>query len=230
MSRHSGLSQSEVIKRFTLQFLVPPSIYRALRDLRRRKGTSAGILNYLSADFVQQEAVRARIQDFTRRQNFLPHSAREAHLAELASGTVPLSLELLDIVASRCNIEIRYPFYDQRLVEFCFAIPADQKLNDGWTCFNFRNSLAGIVPEEIRWRYSKADFRPYFKSGMAKFSGKLLEEMILGRSADLEPYLDAARLGALYQRFMSRIDCTLTEVEILYRAALLSGWLEMNQS
>jgi asparagine synthase (glutamine-hydrolysing) len=126
-------------------------------------------------------------------------------------------------------MEIRYPFYDQRLVEFCFALPPDQKLSDGWTRYVLRNSLAGVVPEEIRWRYSKADFRPYFQGGMAKFSTKLLEELIVSRSVDLEPYLDVVRLGALTQRFISGIDCKLTEVEILYRTALFSAWLQVNQ-
>jgi asparagine synthase (glutamine-hydrolysing) len=230
VSRRSGLLQSEIIKRFTLRFLIPPPIYQLMRRVRRRQMSSVGILDYLSAHFTRQESISLRLEVLNRRKNSIPRSAKEAHLRELSSGIVPLSLELLDFIASRCNIEIRYPFYDQRLVEYCFAIPVNQKLSGGWTRFILRDSMAGVVPEEIRWRYSKADFRPFIKSGLLRPSNLLvLQEMLAGKPAYLEPYLDTARLDGLYQRFASGAFCSTEEVEILYRAAMLLNWLAAGQ-
>lgn len=227
VSKRSGISQSEIIKRFTLRLLIPPSVYRMMRKLRRRRKLTGNMLNYLNRDFIRQNSIKIRIDEFKRRENSLPHNAKEAHLRELSSGNVPLSLELLDKIAAHCNVEIRYPFYDQRVIEYCLAVPADQKLSDGWSRFIFRNSLAGILPEEIRWRNSKADFRPFFRSGMSKFSGTVLEEVLSDKNATIEPYLNIPRLRVLYQKFSSGAFCSTEEVEILYRSVLLSKWFEL---
>jgi asparagine synthase (glutamine-hydrolysing) len=230
MSGKSGISQGEIIKRFTLQLLIPPSIYQLLRKSRRRRGISKDISGYLSTDFIHKKVIKSRLDELHRRQNSLPHSAKEAHLRELTSGSVQLSLESLDKIAARCNIQVRYPFYDKRVVEYCFALPVDQKLSGGWSRFIFRDSLAGIVPEEIRWRYSKANFNPFFTGGMWRFSRPLLKELMSGKSADLVPYLDTARLHALYQRYISGGLCSTGEVEIIYRSILLSKWIEFSKS
>lgn len=229
VSRRSGLSQAEIIKKYTLGFLIPPSIYQQLRKIRRRRRSSAGILEYLSTNFVRNDSIKNRLREQANYMNSLPHSAKDAHLQELSSGTVPLSLELLDKIASRCNIELRYPFYDQRVIEYCFAIPVDQKLSDGWSRHIFRNSLAGLLPEEIRWRYSKADFTPFLKNSMLRSSKPLLEEVISSKSAYLEPYLDIARLSALFERYLSNELCSFSEVEFIYRSTLLAKWMELNK-
>jgi asparagine synthase (glutamine-hydrolysing) len=227
VSRRSGISQSEVIKRFTLRFLIPHPVYRIMRNLRRRRRGPRDILDYLNRDFVQQESIKIRIDELNRRKNSLPHNARQAHIRELSSGNVPLSLEFLDEVASHCNMEIRYPFYDKRVIEYCLAVPVDQKLFDGWTRYIFRSSMARTIPEEIRWRYSKADFRPFFRGGMLRFSQQVLEETMSGKIAYLSPYLDVVGLRALHTRFKSGASCSTKEVEILYRSALLSKWIEL---
>ncbi len=230
LSRKSGIPQGEIIKRFTLQFLIPPSIYRRLRVSRRRRWTSNDITGYLSTDFTYRKSIKSRLVKWHRRQNSLPRTAKEAHLRDLTSGTVPLSFESLDKISASCNIQVRYPFYDKRVVEYCFAIPVDQKLTDGWTRFFYRNSLAGIVPEEIRWRYSKANFDPFFKGGMLRFARPLLEEVISGKFVDLAPYLNPARLDALYRRYLSGGYCSTGEVEIIYRSIILSKWMEFSNS
>jgi asparagine synthase (glutamine-hydrolysing) len=229
LSRRSGRSLGEVIKLFTIQSLVPPQIYQAMRELRRRKKTRGNILDYINQDFVQQEPLKKRIEWANQLKFSLPNSARLAHYRELTSGMVPLSLELIDKISAQCNIEVRYPFYDKRMVEYCLAVPIDQKLSGGWTRHFFRNSLEGIVPEDIRWRYSKADFRPFFKNGMLRFSESLFKETVIEGSNHLEPYLDTVRLTTLYQQFASGANCSITEMEILYRSVLLSKWIEINQ-
>jgi asparagine synthase (glutamine-hydrolysing) len=226
-SSKSGLSQYEIAKRYTLRYMIPPPIYQWMSSSRRLPGN---ILPYLSAAFTHQKSIKDRIDDFNRRKNTLPRSAARVHFQDLSSGAVPLSLELLDKIASQYKVEIRYPFYDRRLVEYCLAVPAEQKFSMGWSRYMFRNSLAGILPEEIRWRCNKADFRPFFISGMIKFSGPFLKDMLSGNLAQLEPYLHTDRLRALTQRFTSGEPCSTGEVEILYRVAMLLKWIESSQS
>jgi asparagine synthase (glutamine-hydrolysing) len=52
--------------------------------------------------------------------------------------------------------ERRYPYLDQSLVEFLFSIPADQLLRPGQRRSLMRRSLAGLVPNEVLTRPTKA--------------------------------------------------------------------------
>jgi asparagine synthase (glutamine-hydrolysing) len=59
--------------------------------------------------------------------------------------------------------ELRYPFMDKRLLEFCLALPLDLKVNKGYKRYTVRAGLNGILPPEIQWRNSKTPFSPdYF--------------------------------------------------------------------
>lgn len=52
-------------------------------------------------------------------------------------------------------VELRYPFFDRRLVELMLAFPLDQKLRPGETRSVQRRALRGILPEEVRKRRTK---------------------------------------------------------------------------
>ena len=45
-------------------------------------------------------------------------------------------------------------------MEFCLALPPEQKLHKGLNRMVMRRAMAGIVPEEIMRRGDKVDFRP----------------------------------------------------------------------
>lgn len=56
------------------------------------------------------------------------------------------------------SIETRSPFLDYRLVEYAFTLPANLKINNGWTKWILRESMLGILPEQIRLRKEKLGF------------------------------------------------------------------------
>jgi len=56
------------------------------------------------------------------------------------------------------SIEARVPFLDYRLVEYAFSLPDDQKIKNGYTKAILRNSMKGILPEQIRTRTDKMGF------------------------------------------------------------------------
>jgi asparagine synthase (glutamine-hydrolysing) len=53
------------------------------------------------------------------------------------------------------GIEVRMPFMDYRLVEFCFSLPLESKLGNGYTKRILRDAMKGIVPSEILSRKNK---------------------------------------------------------------------------
>jgi asparagine synthase (glutamine-hydrolysing) len=58
------------------------------------------------------------------------------------------------------HVEMRYPFADKRLLEFCLAAPGRLKARHGYTRYLIRAGLEGILPERIQWRTSKMPFSP----------------------------------------------------------------------
>jgi len=63
-----------------------------------------------------------------------------------------------DRSSSAFAIEKRSPFLDYRLVEFSFALPANLKIKNGWTKWTLRQSMQGILPEQIRLQRIKLGF------------------------------------------------------------------------
>lgn len=58
------------------------------------------------------------------------------------------------------GIETRLPFLDHNLVEFVFSLPSHFKIREGWTKWILRQSMEGLLPEEIVYRRDKTGFEP----------------------------------------------------------------------
>ena len=56
--------------------------------------------------------------------------------------------------------EVRLPFLNKELVEFCFSLPDSYKINMGWSKYIMREAFADILPEEVAWRKDKIGFEP----------------------------------------------------------------------
>ncbi len=71
---------------------------------------------------------------------------------------LPTLLRNYDRYAMTSGVEIRMPFMDYRLVSFCFSLPWDSKLRNGFTKAILRDSMQGIMPDEVRLRRTKIGF------------------------------------------------------------------------
>lgn len=82
--------------------------------------------------------------------------------AWLRYATTEGPLQMLLRFADRNSIahsrEVRPPFLDHRLVEFCFALPDEWKVGKGWTKRLLREAMAGRVPDKVRLRRDKVGF------------------------------------------------------------------------
>lgn len=70
----------------------------------------------------------------------------------------PFALEFLERAAGRFGINQYFPFFDIRLISFCLALPAEEKLHNGYNRNIVRNSLGSLLPEAIRKRKTKSIF------------------------------------------------------------------------
>ena len=77
---------------------------------------------------------------------------------QLFNTHLPMLLHWEDRDSMAHSIEARVPFLDYRLVEFALALPEELKLQQGMTKRVLRESMNGILPEEIRKRIDKLGF------------------------------------------------------------------------
>src|SRR5262249_32709833 len=99
------------------------------------------------------------------------------------------------------SIQNSYPFYDRRLVEFCLALPVEQKIRGGWTRLVMRHAMGGLLPSRGQWRDSKVAFDPAVVRGMLRDGRQRMEEAILKDLRTVEPWVDTATVRASYERW-----------------------------
>jgi asparagine synthase (glutamine-hydrolysing) len=107
-------------------------------------------------------------------------------------------------VAAAFSLEPRYPFYDRRLVEFCLALPGEQKLRWGWSRFILRQAMAGTLPERVRRRGGKTNLSAQFNEGFLAFERERIEAVVHGGSQTIAPFVDMEVLRELYQEVLDR--------------------------
>jgi asparagine synthase (glutamine-hydrolysing) len=72
--------------------------------------------------------------------------------------SIPILTHYEDRMSMAMSSEIRLPFLDFRFVEKMLALPARLKINNGWTKYAFRRSMAKDLPFETVWRKDKMGF------------------------------------------------------------------------
>ena len=153
-------------------------------------------------------------------------NSRDLHYYSMTSGLIPLALEVLDKAAAEFGLEVRYPFFDRRLMEFCLALPGEQKFGQGWTRWTQRRAMADRVPAQIRWRFSKADLSPNFTHGLLEAGRELSDSVILDEAEWIAAYYDLPVLRAAYQRFQSAPQAAGQDGLTVYGATMIGLWLQ----
>jgi asparagine synthase (glutamine-hydrolysing) len=132
---------------------------------------------------------------------------------------------MADKASAAFSVEARYPFFDRRLMEFCLALPARQKLGQGWNRWIFRRAMTGILPAEIQWRPKKGNLSPNFHRRLLDFERERMEEVILGKDQQLRPYVDERAMVDAYREYQKNHVKSQGESVQLFAAVNLALWL-----
>ena len=110
-------------------------------------------------------------------------------------------------------------------MELCLALPADQKLRGGWSRLVMRRAMGGLLPEEVRWRSTKANLGPNFMRRLFDNDRNLLAEVVFEHSGVLEDYVDISALRRAYDRCGTQ---PMSEPDALtvFGAVVLGLWLQ----
>lgn len=149
-------------------------------------------------------------------------TSREHHFFNLTSIPLSLGLETTDKNAMYYSIELRYPFLDRRIVEFCLALPPEQRIRKGFTRAIEREALAPFLPPEIRQRTSKVFTNPYIKYSLVTFEGKRLDNYLFDHPDILGSYVNLDLIHESYRKLLSGKGGDLSS---LWYSIVLSFWL-----
>ncbi len=146
--------------------------------------------------------------------------ARAHHQASMALPYLGLALETSNHMAARYGIEERYPFLDSRVVEFCLAIPPEQKFRHGWSRMILRRAMEGVLPPGVQYRLSKANLSPHFFK-MSRLQG----QGILARQLHDPPEAMNQLFRPGYLEALLDPQAGESELLAVYTAVALGQWL-----
>jgi asparagine synthase (glutamine-hydrolysing) len=213
-----------LLRQFVGEPLVPAALRHGVRRLRGGGGPTLAH-SIIRPEFASRTGALDRLEAFQREQDRPFRSTREVHRRAMTSGLVPYALELADKAAGAFGVEPRYPFFDRRLMELCLAMPADQKLQGGWTRMVMRRAMEGVLPEEVRWRSTKANLAPNFGRRLLEKDKSLLAEIVIEQPGVIEEYVDVPALRRTYDRFVAQPGSEADALTV-FGAVVLGLWLQ----
>lgn len=152
-----------------------------------------------------------------------PVSAQAEHYRLLEAPLLAHVFELSSHVSRAFAIDTRHPFADRRLVEFCYALPPEHKLVDGWTRHIVRQGLAGLLPDAVRLRGGKTENSAAVTKALRSRDAACLAH-IMARSRELlGPYADLPALDGAYRRYQH--SGNRQDEMFVWQAATLAIWL-----
>ncbi|KAB8330903.1 lasso peptide isopeptide bond-forming cyclase [Scytonema tolypothrichoides VB-61278] len=227
--KHFGVSRKLLIVNHGLKPVVEQVRQQWMRKQTKVANSSVSRTPLVKGNFAERVGLDERIQKFGAWSQE-PLTVKEQHWRGLTQGVLSYTLERADQYAAMFSLEARHPFMDKRLIEFCLALPSDQKLYQGWGRMVMRRGLEGILPEKVQWRGGKADLSANFDDGLLNRDRQLLDEVMFNQIGYLEKYIDSDFLQAAYQRLISTPNEVRHEdITPIWQAVTLALWFDYKQ-
>ncbi|MBH8571536.1 lasso peptide isopeptide bond-forming cyclase [Nostocaceae cyanobacterium CENA369] len=211
---------------------IKPFIQQILQRWHKQEKSQKSLISQIplvKRQFAEQIHLEERIQTLDNSTQS-PLTLREEHWRSLTQGILVYTLEQMDQYAAMFSLEARHPFMDKRLIEFCLALPSEQKLCQGWGRMVMRRALDGILPETIQWRGGKTNLTPNFLHGLVHRDRQILDEVMCNKLESIEKYINVDFLRTAYQRLISADDkASNDDSTVVWQAVTLALWLDHKQ-
>lgn len=223
ISQHVKIPPHKLIFNYGLKALVPERIKQIWRRMYHSQSSTPNSFSLVNFDFAQRINLQQRIDHFEREE---PSTVKEHHWQKLTSGATSIALEGMDIFSAAFGIEYRHPFMDKRLIEYCLALPSEQKLNQGWSRLVLRRAMEGILPLEIQWRGDKSDLSMSFYKSIFKFNREIIKDIMLKKSDQADNFINRDQLQEIYINLISKNRLKENTISLIWTSITLNLWLE----
>jgi len=113
---------------------------------------------------------------------------------------MPRVLRFNDHISLAYSKELRVPYLDYRLAEFCFFLPKKFKLRSGEQKILLRDAMRGIVPE-VSKNKPKVFFGAFQTDWFRKYFRKEVFEILESKSFINRPYWNAVKAKEAAEKF-----------------------------
>ncbi|WP_293068018.1 MULTISPECIES: lasso peptide isopeptide bond-forming cyclase [unclassified Moorena] len=218
---YTGFSRKQLLVQHGLRVIVPGWFKKLFRRYKHSPVSGNKPAPLINKEFAQRIDFPARLRHWYTQPD-LPLTVRQEQFKALNSGVFTLVLEQVDRCAAAAGIEARHPFVDKRLIEFCLALPSEQKLRQGWSRFIMRRALSKNLPDAIEWRGGKGDLSDNFVHGLFEVNRAQLEEIMATSLDPISEYLNTENVQIAYQKLISANGITSQEKMDLWLGTVLT--------
>jgi asparagine synthase (glutamine-hydrolysing) len=194
----------------------------AFRKPPRAAPQSADRAAHLRQDFVTAHGLD---KHFLRNAPPVARTVRDQQRLLLDSDTFARAMEVRDHYAAAFALEVRHPFMDKRLIEFCLSLPPEQSLSRGWTRLVMRNAMKGVVPDMVQFRRGKTNLATAFDHGLFEIDAARLDAA-LGDGGPLAQYVRPEHIQELRAKGRAQPG---RDIWMLCMYATLSIWLRTRE-
>lgn len=149
--------------------------------------------------------------------NLYQKNSQYVHYLDITNPTIQMSLNLINHNASEYGIDIKFPFMERKLIEFCLSIPSNQKLKNGVSRSILRRSLKNIIPDSIYNRHTKSDLSPFSRIEICNLSNKRILQSVKNI-----PFLNAKYIKD------NLLDNKSNNMMEIYQIIIFDAWLKKN--
>ena len=132
-------------------------------------------------------------------------------------------LQYFDRASMARSLEVRVPFLDHKVVEYCARIPADLKIRRLRTKHLLKEAARGLLPDQIVDKRKIGFFRGATRAWMSAQVEGAIGEYLLTPDARCAEFLDPGVLRRLIEAHASGRDRTHTQ--LLLAVLMLEVWL-----
>jgi len=156
-----------------------------------------------------------------------PLTQREHQYRRIVRPVMTRILDAHSYLTPSSSVTLRYPFYDKRLVEFCLALPPEQKLRRGWSRLILRHGMQGLLPSEVQWREGKGHLNHGFDGGLRRHERSLLMSLVQDNLGGINRFSSTNFLQDGVSKYLDGRIGSGSEGEGLavWRALSLAHWL-----
>lgn len=237
--RHGIGGGLQLLARSSLRMVAPNRLLAAYRSYARRRRISGRQTSRVPGDLlglmhpdVASQFLERKIGERQAADIATPRGADQAeHARNFTTGLLSFAHEVNGQIALSSGVDPRSPFSDRRMIEFAVSMPIRAKLALSWYKPMLRNSMAGVLPEEVRWRRDVGShpgwkFYEQFISGLTQCTPDIWSEASL--DARLCRWIEPKALRVERERYRDAAD--YASGIVLLTLAILARWLDKNAS
>jgi asparagine synthase (glutamine-hydrolysing) len=184
-----------------LNIIVIPLIPEFIKKLLRKRTEKPFDEILFKEDFRTKSDISNKIKEYHEIEDEARKTLNTLHYRDLTYGVIQNIMEYDYHISSVFSIEMRYPYLDKRLIEFCYSLPAKMKVRNGWDKYIIRTSLEGILPKEIQWRSDKTNYANNFFENLFNLDKEKLGDILSANQEELKKYVDIEEIMEIYEEF-----------------------------